>query len=53
ETVRARLGVYHEQTAPLINYYGKEAEAGKTKYLKFDGTKQVAEVSADIEKALS
>lgn len=53
ETVRARLGVYHEQTAPLINYYGKEAEAGNTKYLKFDGTKQVAEVSADIEKALS
>ncbi|CAH1529984.1 MULTISPECIES: adenylate kinase [Vibrio] len=53
ETVRARLGVYHEQTAPLIEYYGKEAEAGNTKYLKFDGTKQVAEVSADIEKALA
>ncbi|MEF1311005.1 adenylate kinase [Vibrio mytili] len=53
ETVRARLGVYHDQTAPLINYYGKEAEAGNTKYLKFDGTKQVAEVSADIEKALA
>ncbi|WP_104047566.1 adenylate kinase [Vibrio jasicida] len=53
ETVRARLGVYHEQTAPLIEYYGKEAEAGNTKYLKFDGTKQVVEVSADIEKALA
>ena len=53
ETVRARLGVYHEQTAPLIEYYGKEAQAGQTQYLKFDGTKQVAEVSADIEKALS
>jgi adenylate kinase len=53
ETVRARLGVYHEQTAPLIEYYGKEAQAGNTKYLKFDGTKQVADVSADIEKALS
>ncbi|WP_428772076.1 adenylate kinase [Vibrio sp.] len=53
ETVRARLGVYHEQTAPLINYYQAEAEAGRTQYLKFDGTKQVAEVSADIEKALS
>ncbi|GAM61253.1 adenylate kinase [Vibrio ishigakensis] len=53
ETVRARLGVYHNQTAPLIEYYGKEAEAGNTKYLKFDGTKQVAEVSADIEKALA
>lgn len=53
ETVRARLGVYHEQTAPLIDYYGKEADAGNTKYLKFDGTKQVAEVSADIAKALA
>ena len=53
ETVRARLGVYHDQTAPLIAYYSKEAAAGNTKYLKFDGTKQVAEVSADIEKALA
>lgn len=52
ETVRARLGVYHEQTAPLIAYYSKEAEAGNTKYLKFDGTKLVSEVSAEIEKAL-
>ncbi|WP_105902485.1 adenylate kinase [Vibrio gangliei] len=53
ETVRARLGVYHEQTAPLIAYYTKEAEAGNTTYLKFDGTKPVSEVSADIEKALA
>ena len=53
ETVRARLNVYHTQTAPLIEYYGKEAAAGNTKYLKFDGTKAVDEVSADIEKALS
>lgn len=53
ETVRARLGVYHEQTAPLIQYYGKEAQAGHTQYLKFDGTQSVTEVSADIEKALA
>jgi adenylate kinase len=52
ETVRARLGVYHEQTAPLIEYYGKKAQAGDTQYLKFDGTQQVAEVSANIKKAL-
>ncbi|USH03344.1 adenylate kinase [Grimontia kaedaensis] len=52
ETVRARLGVYHDQTAPLIAYYSKEAEAGNTKYLKFDGTQQVAEVSQEIAKAL-
>ncbi|MUK27702.1 adenylate kinase [Aliivibrio fischeri] len=53
ETVLARLGIYHEQTAPLIAYYNKEAEVGNTKYLKFDGTKLVAEVSAEIEKALA
>lgn len=53
ETVRARLGVYHEQTAPLIEYYNKEAQAGRTTYLKFDGTKAVDEVSRDIENALS
>lgn len=52
ETVRARLGVYHEQTAPLIEYYSKKAQAGATQYLKFDGTQQVAEVSANIKKAL-
>lgn len=53
ETVRARLGVYHEQTAPLINYYGNEAAAGNTTYLKFDGTKKVAEVSAELSAALT
>ncbi len=53
DTVRARLGVYHEQTAPLIQYYNKEAEAGNTTYLKFDGTKKVAEVSAELAAALS
>ncbi|NGN98080.1 adenylate kinase [Grimontia sp. S25] len=52
ETVRARLGVYHDQTAPLIAYYSKEAEAGNTKYLKFDGTQQVAAVSEEIAKQL-
>ncbi|MDD1792983.1 adenylate kinase [Enterovibrio makurazakiensis] len=52
ETVLARLGVYHEQTSPLIAYYQKEAEAGNTQYLKFDGTQQVSDVSAAIEKAL-
>ncbi len=53
ETVRARLTVYHNQTALSIEYYGKEAVAGNTKYLKFDGTLPVAEVSAQLEKALA
>ena len=53
ETVRARLEVYHTQTAPLITYYQNEAKLGNTKYFEFDGTKQVAEVSAEIDKVLS
>lgn len=53
ETVRSRLKVYHDQTAPLIAYYSAEAEAGNTKYLRFDGTQQVSEVSAEIGKALA
>jgi len=53
ETVRARLSVYHEQTAPLIDYYSNDASVGKTSYLKFDGTKLVSEVSSEIEKVLS
>jgi adenylate kinase len=53
ETVRSRLKVYHEQTAPLIHYYGRKAAEGKTQYLKLDGTKTVSEVSAEIEKAFT
>jgi adenylate kinase len=53
ETVLSRLGVYHEQTAPLIAYYSKEANAGRTRYIKIDGTLQVADVSKKLAAALS
>jgi adenylate kinase len=52
-TVRKRLGIYHEQTKPLVDYYGKVAAEGNTKYSKFDGTQSVAEVSKLIQAALS
>lgn len=52
-TVRKRLGIYHEQTKPLVDYYGKVAAEGNTKYTKFDGTQSVAEVSKLIQAALS
>jgi adenylate kinase len=32
ETVRKRLGIYHEQTELLVGYYRKEAEQGRTQY---------------------
>ncbi|MCM2679570.1 adenylate kinase [Echinimonas agarilytica] len=53
DTVRKRLGIYHDQTKPLVGYYGAEAEAGNTKYLKFDGTQTVEAVSSELLSALS
>lgn len=52
ETVRARLNVYHNQTAPLIAYYKKEADAGNTQFVTFDGTQAVEQVSTEIQKVL-
>lgn len=47
ETVLKRLGVYHEQTQPLIEYYGK---AGIL--VSVDGTKDLNEVFKDIARVL-
>lgn len=48
ETVRRRLEVYHEQTAPLIAYY----EAGPTPVHRVDGDRPVPEVLDAILGAL-
>jgi adenylate kinase len=53
DTVRKRLGIYHEQTKPLISYYSLEAEAGNCHYHKLDGTKPVEEVSQQLATLLS
>jgi adenylate kinase len=47
ETVEKRLGVYHEQTQPLIDYYLK-----KNILLEVDGTKDMTEVFSAITKVL-
>lgn len=52
ETVRKRLVEYHQQTAPLIAYYGEEARLDNTRYFKLDGTRNVSEVSAELAKIL-
>ena len=47
-TVRKRLDVYHEQTKPLIDYYGKND------IVKFiDGSQSIDMVSEDIKKSLN
>ncbi|MCT7656455.1 adenylate kinase [Oceanimonas sp. NS1] len=52
-TVRKRLAVYHEQTAPLIDYYKQEAEAGHTQHHKVDGTQSVEAVSRELTSILA
>ena len=52
ETVRKRLGIYHDQTEPLVGYYRKEADAGHTKYHHMDGTLPVEQVSATLSALL-
>jgi adenylate kinase len=48
EVILKRLAVYHQQTAPLANYY---QTAGKLK--KIDATQSPARVSESLEAALS
>jgi len=52
ETVRNRLGIYHDQTSPLVAFYKKfEADnAGKTRYIHVPG---VGELQAITDKVLA
>lgn len=52
ETVRARLKVYHDQTEPLVDFYGKEAAAGSVKYVKINGIGKVDGIRDQIFAAL-
>jgi adenylate kinase len=52
DTVRKRLGIYHEQTKPLVSYYTSEADAGNCAYQKFDGTQAVEAVSKQLASLL-
>ena len=47
-TVRKRLDIYHSLTAPLVAYYKTEASEGRGEHLKFDGTKAVDVISAEL-----
>ncbi|MGK2960291.1 MAG: adenylate kinase [Candidatus Malihini olakiniferum] len=52
DIVRKRLVEYHQQTAPLVDYYQREAQAGNTHYHKVDSTPQVAQVRAELESIM-
>ncbi len=51
ETVRERLAVYNEQTAPLVEYYSAQERNG-LKYARINGEGDVATIQADIADAL-
>jgi adenylate kinase len=49
EVVLDRLRVYHEQTAPLVNYYqGVAAADSSVKYITIDGTQKIDIVEQEI-----
>ena len=46
ETVRHRLGVYHEQTAPLVDFY-KNID-GETRYTRVEGAGSVDDIKGKV-----
>jgi adenylate kinase len=54
-TVKTRLNVYHEQTEPLVSYYGnwaKSGDANAPKYEKIQGVGKVEDIRGKIFAAL-
>src|SRR5574343_2025474 len=55
ETVRKRLDVYHQQTRPLVDYYGQWASTGDAsapQYRKISGVGSVDQITAAALEAL-
>jgi len=53
DTVRKRLGIYHDQTAPLISYYQKQSDAGSLTYTRVEGAGDVTDITKNILAAIS
>jgi len=51
ETVRERLRVYQEQTAPLVSFYQNVAATTSVRYSAVDGTGSTDDIRARIEQA--
>ena len=53
ETVRKRLGIYHDQTMPLVAFYMQfEAENAATKYVHVAGVGSLEDITAKVMKSL-
>jgi len=53
ETVQKRLAVYHEQTAPLVDFYKTFESEGGPKYVRIEGVGGVDEIAMQVSSALS
>lgn len=53
ETVKKRLKVYHETTAPVVKWYQSNKEELSTEFFSVDGTQDVDAVFASISENLS
>ena len=53
ETVKDRLKVYEDQTAPLIDFYSEMSKQEKLKYIKVSGTSTPEDVSSEILSMLN
>lgn len=53
DTVRKRLGVYHEQTKPLVTYFSNQAEEVETlRYINIEGVGSVTDIRDMVLGAL-
>jgi len=53
ETVRKRLGIYHEQTAPLVGFYKALTDDNAPKYVHIPGIGSLEEIRDAVFAALS
>ena len=53
ETVRNRLGIYHDQTQPLVEFYKTfEKDNAATKYVHIPGVGSLEEITAKVMASL-
>lgn len=52
-TVKKRLDVYHQQTKPLVDFYGNAAEQGQVQFSTVTGVGAVEEITAKVFAALA
>ncbi len=52
EVVRQRLQNYHRQTAPLVEYYSRQADSGRVVYKTVDGTLSIEAIQKKIMQIL-